>query len=487
MSVLDLAYLPEPATKAAPAVEEVVPPVGDANAATDPATAPQAESRTPDASKLSFEEMAKKALATPTDPDPEVVPSDPPVEEKPAEQAAAPEGEEKAAEPEPTPEQKAVAQESIRNALNKANLPVEIKKDLANAYFRDQAVKDTGFTIDGLRQMKDLGITPELAAKVRTVAPTDEVLDYILEDATLFGRVMTDFKSSPQQFLTGLANTDAEAADKLVRSVAQHWPDIDPKAYLQRSSRDYATILQGVVGRVQAKGEAATEEDQILAESAKNVFNHLFPNGSPLRQRPAPQEHPDVARLKAENEELKQKEEQRWNQIVGGFEETLRNDGQQLLDRGIRDYVERQVGKDVFDPEIVGEIVGKVAPKVLAAFEANPAIVATVQQLVANGNFDAAHRERINAFFRDQAKTLIPANIGPTLSFYTKHFRGSAKVQSAQPAKPPAAPAQPAAVRPQPTQQASPQAPSNPAPISQKPSVKGPGGFARAALAAMLS
>lgn len=486
MSVLDLAYLPEPATKAAPAVEEVVPPVGDANAATDPATAPQAESRTPDASKMSFEEMAKKALATPTDPDPEVVPSDPPVEEKPAEQAAAPKGEEKAAEPEPTPEQKAVAQESIRNALNKANLPVEIKKDLANAYFRDQAVKDTGFTIDGLRQMKDLGITPELAAKVRTVAPTDEVLDYILEDATLFGHVMTDFKSSPQRFLTGLANTDAEAADKLVRSVAQHWPKIDPKAYLEHSSRDYATILQGVVGRVQARGEAATEEEQILAESAKNVFNHLFPNGSPLRQRQAPQEHPDVARLKAENEELKQKEEQRWNQIVGGFEETLRNDGQQLLDRGIRDYVERQVGKDVFDPEIVSEIVGKVAPKVLAAFEANPAIVATVQQLVASGNFDAAHRERINAFFRDQAKTLIPANIGSTLSFYTKHFRGPAKVQSAQPAKP-AAVAQPAAVRPQPTQQAAPQAPSNVVPISQKQSVKGPGGFARAALAAMLS
>lgn len=302
---------------------------------------------------------------------------EPPAAEAPAE----PESEPIAAAPvaPPTAGAEASPEEQLakfRDGLKKSNLDSELKKVVNDAYVRDRAFREAGFTVKDAKTLHQIGFTPDRAMRLQEQFPTDEIADVTVGQAHAFQSIMNDFSSDPQRFLLGLADTNQDAAQALIDLVVDNITDVRPQKYRAM----YDTFAQRLVSELEK--DAAVTEDEDYKEAVGIITKRLFPNRGAQRA-PGP---PDP-RLSAAEQELaryKQREDQARQQQMqqqGQFRQQFAADVQTTAARAVTQAIEQIIPANV-PAEAKAELVEAIFGDVYRAATADRTVMSQLNALL---------------------------------------------------------------------------------------------------------
>jgi len=360
-----------------------------------------------------YVQMAAEATATPVQPAPaaEAVTTagDAPVQPAEAAQAEAKQDEAQAAvDPE--------AEERELQAALEAALPEDVKtvmRDkpwLRTAYYQAKGMRQLGFTLEGLRTAARSGLTEQTLGEITTLFPAGvEDARRSAQLANSMQRLQHDFTNDPQAFIRNLAEADPEAAQRIVRQVAQALPQVDRESYVQTVSAGMWTALERVEqGATQSGNERIQLAAQILREE-------LFPGSAQEQQQgQQPQLPPDVQKRLTE---LEGREQSFRQQQVQSYQNEIRDSAI----RGTQQEVDRLFAEA--NPSGLSEAgVGRAKSEALQAiandFLGNPVIMADFNRMVQNG----VPQDQILNWVGARITKLAPRRVAEVFRFYTKEF-----------------------------------------------------------------
>ena len=317
-----------------------------------------------------------------------------------------------------------------RGELKRANLAPEVKEALAQAWYQQKALHDTGFSIDHARQLKAVGFTPEAAIDRIKVHPTVDDARMDAQLANVARQIVSDYQSNPMSMLNGLRENAPEAFPTFAKAFVSEMRSLAPEVYGETVSDAFWTALQIMDNETSA-------DDLDMKEAVARVRTKLFPNASQPRASNAL--NPNDPIHKKYQEMVQQQQAARQMQA---------SQFQNALVEFSRDAVKTEVAQRLteaapgLDPDFVNRAVVDVMSAVERDVMGNRNVVDGVSRLMSSGLTQDDLNKAVG-YVLDRARPLMAVHMKSALDFWSKAARPQtqpAPAVSPKPAVKPVAP-----------------------------------------------
>ena len=325
--------------------------------------------------------------------------------------------------------------ESIRQIIKRSNLPTDLKETITNLAFKADAFDKIGFTVEQARQLKDLGITPEIIAERIGIHQSVEDERRDAELAISMRQLGTDLTQDPAAFVDGILATAPEVAQNLIAAAYERAAYVMPERIVDEKVNGVWEALNG------AYSDMANSDDEALLEALRTVASAFFPDGAPVVDdqpgyvaedglaNSADPIHREYAKLKADQERFAAEQRQ-------SFAGAMFNHGRQAVWEATKAAWEEVKPQSM--PKEVSDVVAKqIFDQVGAALLSNEGIKRDMEGFL-SGNLDQAQFNRAVSWLLERAKPTILINRKPALDYWSKVFAGSAPAPQQAPAQKPA-------------------------------------------------
>lgn len=318
--------------------------------------------------------------------------------------------------------------ENMRAELKRANLAPEVKEALAQAWYQQKALSETGFSIDQARSLKAVGFTPDAAIERIKVHPT---LDDARTDAQLAGiarQIVGDYQSNPESMISGLYQNAPERFPAFAKAFASNLRSLAPEVYGETISDAVWSILQAVDNDVPA-------DDLDMKESVARVRTKLFPNAD--GQKPASAFNPNDP-IHKEYQRLVEQQKTVHQQQAQAFESALVQYS--------RDAVQQEVAAKFneaapgLDPDFVNRAVADVVSAVERDVMSNQNVRGGVSRFF-SGSLSQEDLNTAVGYVLDRARPLMAVHMKSAMDFWSKAARPQAPPAPAVAPKPAVKPA----------------------------------------------
>jgi hypothetical protein len=325
------------------------------------------------------------------------------------------------------PAKDAKAAPSIRQLVKASNIPADMKDKITELAYLGRAISDSGMTADGIKLLKDQGMTPEVIAERLKMHPTVEDAKRDMWFAQEMRRIGFEYNTDPQKFLLGLklaadGSGNPQIYANLIERAAVQLKDVAHGTWVSTMTDALKTALYNL------GNEAASGSDEDL-KTAVSMVQQKFGFISDGTVTPRPAADPRLAELEKQNAEMIARQRAAGEASKGAFLESIITESRNAVYREIhaRWLASAPAGLDEVETKRAIDDIFYAVENDLKGVQNFVYDLATRR----NGpQTQQAYRDAVKYAF-DRALPFIPQHQKSALDFWTKRVLPSVQARDA--------------------------------------------------------